>query len=68
MGWSKRSASKTAGVENPQTYPLGYVEDFFAPRKLLGAFFNILLPLSLFVPRILAEHPHDAFATNYFTF
>ena len=62
------SASKAAGVEKPQASRLGYVEDFFAPRTPLGAFFNILLPLSLLVPGILAQHPHHAFATNHFTF
>jgi len=68
IGCSKRSASKAAGKKKPQAYSLGYVEDFFLPRTLLGTFFSILLALPLLVPRILAEHPHNAFATNDFTF
>jgi hypothetical protein len=50
----KRSASKAAGEEKPQAYPLGHIEDFSAPRTPLGTFFNILLPLALLVPGILA--------------
>ena len=32
-----------AGKENPEAYPLGYVEEFSDPRTPLDAFFNILL-------------------------
>jgi len=34
----------------------------------LGTFFSILLALPLLVPRILAQHPHDTFSANHFTF
>jgi hypothetical protein len=46
-GCSKRSSSEAAGEKKPETYPLGYVEDFFDPRTKLAAFFNILLVLGL---------------------
>jgi len=62
------ASSKAAGKENPEAYPLGHVEDFSEPRTPLGFFFNILLPLSLFMPWILAQHAHHAFAANHFAF
>ena len=77
------ASSKAAGEEKPEAYlhftrpalsrpgpalSPGYVEDFSDPRTPLGAFFNILLPLSLFVPWILAQHTHHPFAANHFTF
>jgi len=42
-GCSKRPSSKAAGKSKPEAYPLGYVEDFDAPRTMLAAFFSILL-------------------------
>jgi hypothetical protein len=62
------ASSKAAGEEKPEAYPLGYVEDFSEPRTPLGAFFNILLPLTLFVPWILAQHTDHTFTPNHFTF
>jgi hypothetical protein len=44
-GCSKRSSSEAAREKKPETYPLGYVEDFFEPRTKLAAFVNILLML-----------------------
>jgi hypothetical protein len=41
-GCSKRLSNKAAGEEEPQAYPLGYVEDSFKPRTQLEAFFTIL--------------------------
>ena len=37
---SKSSANKAAGESKPQSYPLGYVEDFEDPRTQLGATFS----------------------------
>lgn len=34
-------ASEAAGEKNPETYPLGYVEEFFEPRTKLGTIFSI---------------------------
>ena len=45
----KRSSNKAAGESKPETYPLGYVEDFGEPRTKLGAVFTSLL----------AEESHD---------
>jgi len=41
-GCSKRPTSKAAGESKPETYPLGYVEDFDEPRTKLAGFFSIL--------------------------
>jgi hypothetical protein len=41
-GCSKRLSNKAAGEEEPQAYPLGYVEDSFELRTQLEAFFSIL--------------------------
>src|SRR6476646_4848194 len=42
-GCSKRLSSKAAGEQEPEAYPLGYVEDSCELRTKLGAFFSILL-------------------------
>jgi hypothetical protein len=55
-------------MENPEAYPLGYVEDFSVPRAPLETFFSILLALPLLVPWIIAQHPHDTFSANHFAF
>ncbi|MDI3461718.1 MAG: hypothetical protein OJF50_000539 [Nitrospira sp.] len=34
-------ASEATGEENPEAYPLRYVEEFFEPRTKLGAIFSI---------------------------
>jgi hypothetical protein len=39
----KKASSEAATKKQPQTYPLGYVEDCFKVRTKLEAFFNILL-------------------------
>ena len=39
----KRAASEAAGEKQPETYPLGYVEDCFEPRTKLAARFSFLL-------------------------
>jgi hypothetical protein len=39
-GCSKRPSSKAAGESKPETYPLGYVEDFDEPRTKLAGFFS----------------------------
>jgi len=44
-GCSKRPFSKAAGESKPETYPLGYVEDFDEPRTTLADFFSILLDM-----------------------
>jgi hypothetical protein len=38
----KRPSSKVAGESKPESYPLGYVEDFEEPRTTLAGFFSIL--------------------------
>jgi hypothetical protein len=40
----KKVIQRGRSEENPETYPLGYVEEFFEARTKLGAFFSILLP------------------------
>jgi hypothetical protein len=42
-GCSKRPSSKAAASEDPQAYPLGYVEGLNDARTLLADFFSILL-------------------------
>ena len=42
-GCSKRPFSKAAASEDPETYPLGYVEDLNDARTTLADFFSILL-------------------------
>ena len=42
-GSSKRSSSKAAASEEPEAYPLGYVEDLSDARTMLADFFNSLL-------------------------
>jgi hypothetical protein len=42
-GCSKRLSSKAAASEDPEAYPLGYVEDLNDARTKLAAFFSILL-------------------------
>jgi hypothetical protein len=42
-GCSKRSSSKAAASEEPEAYPLGYVEGLNDVRTLLADFFSILL-------------------------
>jgi hypothetical protein len=42
-GCSKSSFGKAAGESKPETYPLGYVEDFDEPRTKLTDFWDILL-------------------------
>ena len=42
-GCSKSPFSKAAASEDPETYPLGYVEDLNDARTLLADFFSILL-------------------------
>jgi len=39
----KKAASKAAASEDPEAYPLGYVEDLNDARTKLAAFFSILL-------------------------
>ena len=46
-GWSKSPSSKAAGEQNPQAYPLGYVEEFCEPRTSLAGFFTILLGIEV---------------------
>jgi hypothetical protein len=46
-GCSKRPFSKAAASEDPEAYPLGYVEDLNDARTLLADFFNSLLELVL---------------------
>ena len=41
-GCSKCLSSKAAGESKPESYPLGYVEDFDKPRTKLAGFFSIL--------------------------
>ncbi len=36
----KKAASKAAGEEKPQAYPLGYVEDFFRTENAAGDLFQ----------------------------
>ena len=43
VGCSKSSSSKAAASEDPEAYPLGYVEDLDDARTSLGDFFSILL-------------------------
>jgi hypothetical protein len=42
-GCSKRPSSKAAASEDPEAYPLGYVEDLNDARTTLADFFSILL-------------------------
>ena len=42
-GCSKRLFSKAAASEDPEAYPLGYVEDLNDARTLLADFFSIML-------------------------
>ena len=42
-GCSKSSSSKAAASEDPQAYPLGYVEGLNDARTTLASFFSILL-------------------------
>ena len=42
-GCSKRLFSKAAASEDPEAYPLGYVEDLNDARPLLADFFSIML-------------------------
>ena len=42
-GCSKSSSSKATASENPEAYPLGYVEDLNDARTPLADFFSILL-------------------------
>jgi hypothetical protein len=42
-GCSKRLSSKAAASEGPKAYPLGYVEALSDARRLLAAFFSILI-------------------------
>jgi hypothetical protein len=42
-GCSKRPSSKAAASEDPEAYPLGYVEDLNDARTLPADFFRILL-------------------------
>ena len=42
-GCSNRSSSKAAASEEPEAYPLGYVEDLSDARTLLADCFSILL-------------------------
>ena len=44
-GCSKRPSSKAAASEEPEAYPLGYVEDLNDARTMLVGFFSILLAL-----------------------
>jgi hypothetical protein len=44
-GCSKRLSSKAAASEEPEAYPLGYVEDLNDARTPLAGFFSILLAL-----------------------
>jgi hypothetical protein len=37
----KMVASEAAGEENPEAYPLGYVEEFFEPRTKLEVIFSV---------------------------
>jgi len=41
-GCSKRPSSKAAASEDPEAYPLGYVEDLSDARTPLADFFSIL--------------------------
>jgi hypothetical protein len=41
-GCSKSPSSKAAASEDPEAYPLGYVEDLNDARTLLADFFSIL--------------------------
>jgi hypothetical protein len=41
-GCSKEPISKAAASEDPEAYPLGYVEDLNDARTTLAASFNIL--------------------------
>ena len=38
----KNAVSKAADESKPESYPLGYVEDFDEPRTKLEGFFSIL--------------------------
>jgi hypothetical protein len=38
----KMTSNKAAGTLQPETYPLGYVEDFDELRTQLGVMFSIL--------------------------
>ena len=38
----KKAVSKAADESKPESYPLGYVEDFDEPRTKLAGFFSIL--------------------------
>jgi hypothetical protein len=42
-GCSKVSSSKAAASEDPEAYPLGYVEDLSDARTMLAELFSILL-------------------------
>jgi len=42
-GCSKSSSSKAAASEDPEAYPLGYVEDLNDARTPLADFFSIML-------------------------
>src|SRR5437870_12959116 len=46
-GCSKRPSSKAAASEEPEAYPLGYVEDLNDASTLLADFFGILLDNSV---------------------
>ena len=55
-GCSKRPSSKAAASEDPEAYPLGYVEDLNDARTPLADFFSILLErLSLTPTRLFEE-------------
>ena len=45
-GCSKRLSGKAAASEDPEAYPLGYVEDLSDARTPLADFFSILLDMS----------------------
>ncbi len=49
-GCSKRPSSKAAVSEEPEAYPLGYVEDLNEARTKLADFFSILLKHTSFCP------------------
>jgi hypothetical protein len=42
-GCSKRPSRKAAASEDPEAYPLGYVEDLSDARTMLTGFFSSLL-------------------------
>ena len=53
-GCSKSSSSKATASEDPEAYPLGYVEDLSDARTTLANFFSILLD------DLAVLHMHDA--------